>query len=106
MACDQAHKQTNKLIKSKSGLADVLNNEDTRFLRKLENIIPEIHYYLEQVEDKTTNQKHKETSSKFVHSFINDIRLVRGRFSSNPFLIVEAKKVNSTVNNGYANLRC
>ena len=47
MSCDQTHEQTNKLIKSKSGLAYALNNEDTRFL-----IIPEIHCYLEQVEDK------------------------------------------------------
>ena len=29
----QAHEQTNKLMKSKSGLADVLNKEESRFLR-------------------------------------------------------------------------
>ena len=60
IASDQAHEQTNKLIKSKSGLADVLNKEDTRFLRKLENIIPEIHYYLEEVEDNVKTQGHKQ----------------------------------------------
>lgn len=97
MACDQAHEQTNRLIKSKSGLADVLNNEDTRILRTLENIIPEIHCYLEQVEDKTNTHKHKETSKKFVLSFINDIRMIRGRFSSNPFLTAEVRKLNSTM---------
>lgn len=39
MASDQAHEQTNRLIKSKAGLADVLNKEDTRYLCRLENII-------------------------------------------------------------------
>ena len=42
-----AHEQTNKLIKSTSGLSDVLNKEkkNSKFLKKLENIIPEIHFY-------------------------------------------------------------
>ena len=35
IACNLAHKQTNKLIKTKYGLADVSNEEDTRFLKKI-----------------------------------------------------------------------
>ena len=86
-----------KLIKSRSGLADVLNKENTRFLRKLENIIPEIHYYLEEVEDEVKTQGHKETKNSFVKSYINDVRMVRRRISINLFLEKGARKVTSTM---------
>ena len=83
---DQAHKQTNKLMKSKSGLANVLNKEDSRLLRKLENTITEINCYLEEFEGEAKSQGHNETSSNFVRSNINETRMVRGRISINPFL--------------------
>ena len=97
IACDQAHEQTNKLIKSKSGLADVLNKEESAFLRKLENIIPEIHGYLEEIEGQSKPQKHKETATNFVKTYINDVRMVCGRISTNPFLEKGTRKVNSTM---------
>ena len=97
IACDQAHEQTNKLINSKSGLADVLNKEDSKYLRKLEATIPEIHFYLEEVEGGAKPQSHKETSKSFVKAFIDDIRRVRDHVSTNPFLEKGARKVNSSL---------
>ena len=87
MACDQTHEQTNNLIKSKSGLADVLNKEDSRFLKKLENIIHEIFCYLGEVEGE--------------ESYINDIMMVCKRVS---ILERGAQKVNSKMSNDHASL--
>ena len=82
IACDQAYEQTNKLVSLDSVMCSTRRIRG--FFRKLENIIPEIHCY-------------HETLSNFVKSYINDIRMVRGRVSINPFLERGARKVNSTM---------
>ena len=76
----------------------MLNKEESAFLRKLENIIPEIHVYLEEIEGQSKPQKHKETATNFVKTYINDVRMVCGRISANHFLEKGARlKLNSTM---------
>ena len=83
----------NVIAKSKSGFADVLNKEDSRFLRKLENIniILEIHCIcdLEEVKGEAKSQGIKKHN--FVKSYIDDhikmhSRMVRKRVSVNLLL--------------------
>ena len=42
IAFDHAHEQNNKVIKSIAGFSSLLNIDETVFLRKMENVLPEI----------------------------------------------------------------
>ena len=50
---DQSQEHNNKKVKSTAGYIDLVNNEDTIFLRKLEVCLPEIHKYLTSIKDDT-----------------------------------------------------
>ena len=53
MAYDQCHEQNNKEIKSSSGYINLINNEDTDFLRKVEICSPEFDTFLKEYVVKT-----------------------------------------------------
>lgn len=99
MAFDQCHEQNNKLIKSKSGIIDLLNREDTEFLKKLELVSPEIQHYLDDIENPNERQErpHKESSQTFVEKFIGDCKSVYSMFTTNPFLETQLQKLNTTM---------
>ena len=42
IAFDHVHEQNNKVIKSRAGFSSLLSNDETVFLRKMENVLPEI----------------------------------------------------------------
>lgn len=98
MAYDQCHEQNNKVMKSKSGIVDLLNKEDTAFLRRLELASPEIQEYLHEIENVEDKQArpHKEASPTFVLKYIGDCRAVYNRFTTNPFLDTQFQKLNTT----------
>ena len=52
IAFDHVHEQKNKVIKSRAGFSSLLNNDETVFLRKMENVLPEIYFHLPQLEGK------------------------------------------------------
>ena len=97
IALDQAHEQNNKTIKSRSGLEDQLNKEDMSFLRRLENIMPEVNYYLEMKDNSGQRPKtsHDEAKASFITKFIKDAHAVYNKISTNPFLMATPKKINS-----------
>ena len=49
---DHVHEQNKQVIKSRAGFtySSLLNNDDTVFLRKMENVLPEICFHLSQIE--------------------------------------------------------
>ena len=64
IAMDQAQEHNNKKIKSTAGYIDQVNQEDKRFLQKIELCCPEIHQYLIELEVKNTKKNQ-------MHSFLN-----------------------------------
>ena len=97
MGFDQALEQNNKIIKSRAGFEDLHNKSDTRFLRRLENVMPDIQDFLGRSEqDKSGSpQSHKKAMSSFVKRYIRDCQAVYGQFSTNPFLMKKPTKINS-----------
>ena len=89
--------QNNKIITSRAGLEDLLNKSETSFLRRLENVMPEVQDFLQRAEqDKSGSpQRHKEAMSSFVKRYIGDCQAVYGQFSTNPFLMKKPTKINS-----------
>ena len=98
MAYDQCHEQNNKIIKSKSGYVDLLNKEDQNFLRNLEIVYPEIYEYLDSFENDQgdVGALHKETALIFIRKYISDCRIVYKKFVTNPFLVFQFQKINTS----------
>ena len=96
MGFDQVLEQYNKIIKSRAGLEDLLNKSDTNFLRRPENVMPEIQDFLERSEqDKSGSpQRKKKAMSSFVKRYIRDCQAVYGQFSTNLFLMKKLTKIN------------
>ena len=46
---DQTQEHNNKRVKSTAGYIDLVNNEDKKYLRKLEDCLPEMHDYLSNI---------------------------------------------------------
>ena len=61
MGFDQVLEQNNKIIKSRAGLEDLLNKSETSFLRRLENVMPEVQDFLEREQSMTNLVLHKDT---------------------------------------------
>lgn len=99
MGFDQVLEQNNKIIKSRAGLEDLLNKADTSFLRRWENVMPEVQDFLERSEqDKSGSpHSHKEAMASFVKRYVGDCRAVYGQFSTNPFLVNTPTKINSDI---------
>ena len=86
IAFDQAHEQNNKIVKSRAGVSSLLNKEYTTFLRKMENVLPEIHSHLSLIEcDSDQKLKYKESMPTFISQYIKDCRYVYSKISTNPF---------------------
>ena len=92
---DQAQEHNNKRIKSTAGYIDQVNQEDKRFLQKIEFCWPEIHQYLIEVEGSPKSQGHKEKSSAFISKFRVYCRKVDEKVLTNPFCSAEFCKLNS-----------
>ena len=58
---DQVLKQNNKIIKSRAGLEDLLDRSETSFMRRLENVMPEVQDFLEREQSRTNLVLHKDT---------------------------------------------
>ena len=89
MAFDQALEQNNKITKSRAGFVDLLNKENTSFLRKLENIMPEVNDFLGRIRDNSKGQSQlrlKEAMQSFVKKYLADCRLVLKKVTENPFV--------------------
>ena len=99
IALDQCHEQNNKIIKSRSGLEDQLNKEDKGFLRQLENIMPEIIDYLQDMDNLGgwSKTSHDESHPNFIKKFMKDVKSVYSKISTNPFLMTIPKRINSDV---------
>ena len=97
IAYDHVHEQNNKITKSRAGFATLLNKEESSFLRKMENVLPEIHSHLDLLEGTGGKKKHKETMSSFAGQYIKDCNSVYRKISSNPFLETVPKRINTTV---------
>ena len=80
IAYDQCHEQNNKDIKSSSGYINLVNNEDTSYLRKLEICLPEFHHFLDTKESKQSHEdkpmKHKEQYDSFIRRYMKDCKKV------------------------------
>ena len=50
IAYDHVHEKNNKITKSRAGFATLLNKEESSFLCKMENVLPEIHSHLDLLE--------------------------------------------------------
>ena len=89
MAYDQCHEQDNKEIKSSSDYINLINNEDTDFLRKVEICSPEFDTFLKKYESrdmtKTGKLKHKEQYGSFINKFLSDCKKLYANFGFNPF---------------------
>lgn len=98
MGYDQIHEQTNKIIKSNAGFSQLFNQEDTEYLKKLENVIPEINNFLECAENQVVRfKKHKEEMESFVLRYVSDCCKTYSTFADNPF----TQEYPAKVNNGY-----
>ena len=94
---DHVHEQNNKVTKSRAGFSTLLNKEESSFLRKMENVLPEIPSHLDLLEGAGVKKKHKETMSSFAGQYIKDCNSVYRKISSNPFLETVPKRINTTV---------
>ena len=99
IAYDHIHEQNNKITKSRAGFSSLLNKEDTAFLRKMENVLPEIHSHLSQIEGDQTHQtlKHKESMPTFITKDLKDCRYVYKKISTNPFRMSRPMKINTNL---------
>ena len=99
MPLDQCHEQNNKEIKSRSGYINLVNNENTDFLRKLEICLPEFQQFLDAKESKESDEnkprKHKEQYDSFIMKYQNDCKKVYSNITLNPFLTTQFQKLST-----------
>ena len=81
IAYDHVHEQNNKITKSRAGFTTLLNKEESSFLRKMENVLPEVHSHLDLLEGAGVKKKHKETMSRFAGQYIKDCNSVYRKIS-------------------------
>ena len=65
VAYDQRHEQNNKVIKARYGYINLTNKENKTFLRKLELCSSEVYQFLDKVEQRSEDVKHKEQRTSF-----------------------------------------
>ena len=92
---DQTQEHNNKKVKSTAGYIDLVNKEDTAFLRKLELSLPEIHDYIDGVNTQKKSKTHKECAPAFVTQFKCDCQKLYSKITRNPFNDSIFRKVNS-----------
>ena len=89
MAYEQCHKQNNKDIKSSSGYINLVNKEDTSYLRKLEICLPEFHHFLDAKESIQSHEhrpnKHKEQYDSFIKKYMKDCKKIYENITLNKF---------------------
>ena len=99
MAYDQCHEQNNKDIKSSSGYINLVNNEDTSYLPKLEICLPDFHHFLDTKESKQSHEdkpmKHKEQYDSFIRRYMKDYKKVYEKITLNQFVTKQFKKLST-----------
>ena len=85
VAYDQRHEQNNKVIKVRNGYINLTNKEDKTFLRKLELCSSEVYQFLDKVEQRSEDVKHKEQRTSFNKTYLNHCNKVFSMMTVNPF---------------------
>lgn len=97
IAYDHKHEQNNKCIKATSGYINLVNKEDSSFLRKLELCCSEIFQFIEKVESSQEETHHKEDSKAFNLKYVSDVKKVITKISNNPFSTSQFQKLTSSL---------